>query len=215
MNVRGTPRVRMVAPRIRARLDRDEVVAPLGIRERPPRAGEVRVERGRMIVDRMRISAASVALPDLDERVRNGTAAIVQHAARDDDALAQRFCGVLPREIVIGVADWKKSIDRRSQIRKMVGNGDQRLEGRTPDRRSIWRIQELRLRGLSLRAAEVAHGGSGRAAVFSGPLFCRVLVPYGHQCQGTRSSTTNATVAGSASSYTSRFRRSAGPARSV
>jgi hypothetical protein len=37
--------------------------------------------------------------------VRHGPAVFVEHAAGDDDALALRLAGVLPREVVVGVAE--------------------------------------------------------------------------------------------------------------
>ena len=68
VDVRRPPRVRVVAPRIRARLDRDEAVAAVVVGQAAAGAGEVRVERRRVLVDVVVVAAGRVRLPDLDER---------------------------------------------------------------------------------------------------------------------------------------------------
>src|SRR5580698_7523019 len=57
MNMRRPPRVLVVLPRIRPRLDRGELIAPLIIGKRSPRASEIRVEGRVMIVFVMAITA--------------------------------------------------------------------------------------------------------------------------------------------------------------
>ena len=70
VDVRRSPGVLVVAPRVGAGLDRDEAVAALVVGEAAAGAGEVRVERRRVLVDLVRVAAGRVRLPDLDERVR-------------------------------------------------------------------------------------------------------------------------------------------------
>ena len=52
-----------------------------------------------MAVALVRVAAGRVALPDLDERVAHGPAVRLEHAAVDDDALAERLARVLAREV--------------------------------------------------------------------------------------------------------------------
>ena len=86
---------------IRAGLDRDEPYRPSRVGDRAAGAREVRVERRRVLIDRVRVAAGRVRLPDLDERLRHGPAVLVEHAPFDDDPLAQRLAGMLAREVVV------------------------------------------------------------------------------------------------------------------
>ena len=61
----------VVPPRIGAGLDGDEAVAALGIGDGASGAGEIRVERGRVLVDDVDVAPGGVRLPDLDQRVRH------------------------------------------------------------------------------------------------------------------------------------------------
>ena len=74
-----------------------------------------------MVVTRVPVSAGRIALPQLDQRVRHGPAVLVEHAARDDDALAQRLAGVLPREVVVDLADRQVAVDGRGEIGEARG----------------------------------------------------------------------------------------------
>ena len=58
-------------------------------------AGEIGVERRVVLVDRVVIAAGGVALPQLDQRPRHRPPVLVEHAARDDDPLAERRARVL------------------------------------------------------------------------------------------------------------------------
>ena len=69
VDVRRPPGVLVVPPRVGAGLDRDEAVAALVVGEAAAGAGEVRVERRRVLVDLVPVAAGGVRLPDLDERV--------------------------------------------------------------------------------------------------------------------------------------------------
>jgi hypothetical protein len=105
VDVRRPPGVRVVLPRIGAGLHRHEAVAALVVGECPPRAGEVRIERGRVLVDLVEVATGGVGLPDLHQRVPHRTAVVVEHAPGDDDSLAERLAGVPGREIRIAGSD--------------------------------------------------------------------------------------------------------------
>src|SRR5690348_13995721 len=99
--MRGTPGVVVVAPRIRARLDSDEPIAPLAVCQDAPAAREVGIERRIVRVVPVPVASGRVGLPDLDQGLRDGAAVLVQHATGDDDALTQRLAGMLAREIIV------------------------------------------------------------------------------------------------------------------
>ena len=95
----------MVAPWVRAGLDRDEAVAALVVGEAAAGAGEVRVERRGVLVDLVPVAAGRVRLPDLDQRVAHRPAVLVEHAAGDDDPLAERLALVLARQVAVELAE--------------------------------------------------------------------------------------------------------------
>src|SRR5258707_13709064 len=95
MDVSRPPGVMMVAPRIGAGFYRDEPVVTLGIRLRAPRSGKIRIERRRMLVADVDITAAGIGLPDFEQRIRHAATVFVQHMAVHDDAFAERFALVL------------------------------------------------------------------------------------------------------------------------
>src|SRR5688572_2373375 len=100
MQVRGTPGVVVIAPRISARLDGLEAVPPRIVGERPPGAGEIGVERRVVLIYRVPVAPARVRLPELDQRIGYGTRILVEHAPAHDHALADRLARVLPCQIV-------------------------------------------------------------------------------------------------------------------
>src|SRR5262249_55999950 len=91
--------VRVIPTRIRARLDRDEAVTAVAVRETAAGAGEVRVEGRGMLIDLVPVPPGRVRLPDLDERAGHGPAGLVEQATVDDDALAERLAVVLARQV--------------------------------------------------------------------------------------------------------------------
>src|SRR5882672_11387758 len=111
MNVRRTPRVLVIEPGIRARLNSHEAIAAIFVGECASSSAEVRVEWRRVLVAMMLVAASSIGLPYFDESVGHRVAAIIQHAAGHDDAFAERIACVLPREIVIGFSNGRVSVD--------------------------------------------------------------------------------------------------------
>ena len=93
----SSPGVRVVAPGIRAGKDRREAVRVVVVRETAARAGEVRIERRVVRVDRMPVAACRVRLPDSTSWPRRGSVG-AEHATRDDDPLAERLARVLARQ---------------------------------------------------------------------------------------------------------------------
>ena len=160
----GPPRVRVVAPGIRAGLDRDEAVAAVGVRERPPRAGEVRVERRRVLVALVDVAAGGVRLPDLEQRAADRAAVLVEHAPGDDDPLAERLAR-RPARVRSASArrDRVLAEDRRAQVVKLLREGQQDPRRRARDRRPVVGV-EVRRVDLGHRAPFVARPRSAASS---------------------------------------------------
>src|SRR6266446_3759870 len=105
MNVRRTPGVVMIQPRVGPGLDGHKTIRAVFVGHRSSGASEVRVERRGMLVFGVNVTAGGVGLPNLNERARDRTAVRVEHAPGHNNSLAQRLAGVLAREVSIGFAD--------------------------------------------------------------------------------------------------------------
>src|SRR4249919_1194603 len=88
MDVCWTPGVWMVLPGIRTRTNRQEAVHTVFIRQAAPNAEEVRIERPRPLIAFVEVTASSIGLPDLQERVWHRISTVVEHASGYNDALA-------------------------------------------------------------------------------------------------------------------------------
>src|SRR5262245_11807258 len=91
MDVRRPPRVVMIAPRVRAGMDRGEAVLAAGVGEDAAGAREIRIERGAALIPVVAIPPPGVGLPDLDERVRHRPAVVFEHSTDDVNLLADRL----------------------------------------------------------------------------------------------------------------------------
>ena len=69
-----------------------------------PGAGEVRVERRRVLIDLVAVASRRIRLPDLDQRLRHRASIVVEDPSLDDDALAKGLAGVLPGEVGVGMS---------------------------------------------------------------------------------------------------------------
>ena len=112
----------MIAPRIGAGLDGEEAVAAFVIGQAAAGAEEIRIERRGMLVDLVNITSGGVRLPDLDQRIAHRPAVFVEHAARHDDAFAERLavlCGVA-REVVVEFAEIFRAIYRHAPVSQVL-----------------------------------------------------------------------------------------------
>src|SRR3981189_1392476 len=98
MDVGRTPGVVVITPGIGAGLDGDEAVVAFRVRLRAAGTGKIRIERRRMLVDDMYVTAAGIGLPQFDQRIPHAATAFVAHMPPPDDALAERFALALQRE---------------------------------------------------------------------------------------------------------------------
>src|SRR5260221_13671087 len=101
MYVGRPPGVVVIQPRIWSWLDGNKTGNALFVGKRSSGAGEIGIERRRMLVLHMGVAARGVCLPDFNQCVGDGTAIAIQHSPGDDDSLAQRLTGMLARQVVV------------------------------------------------------------------------------------------------------------------
>ena len=143
--MRRAPRVRMVLPRIGTGLHCDEFIAAVRAGERATRAREVGIERRWMLVALVPVPSGRVRLPDLDERARDGPSVLLEQAAGHDDSLAKRFAAMLPRQVVVELADLLFPVEGVREVVDATGQDDEWPRGNTPRRRPVVRIVERRV----------------------------------------------------------------------
>ena len=146
MNMRGAPGVVMIAPGIGAGANGDEAKISVFISEHVPGAGKVRIERSVMLVYGVVVTPGGIGLPDFDESVGDGASVFIEYAAADDDALAERGCGVLLGEIAGLGVDHGRVKNRAGDFRKRVGQMDGGIFGRALDGGDVGRMKVVRLR---------------------------------------------------------------------
>src|SRR5436190_8408496 len=105
MHMRRPPRVVVIAPGIRAGLDRYEPVAAFAVGQDATDAGEIRIERRVVIVDRVAVAPGGIRLPHFDQRMRDRPGVLVEDTSRHDDPLAKRLAVVLSRQVAVGRLD--------------------------------------------------------------------------------------------------------------
>src|ERR1700682_5186224 len=111
--MRRAPGIAMVLPRIRATLERDETISTLAVRHAAARAGEVGIERRRVLVILVKVAAGRVRLPNFHDRLPERPPIAVEHPAGDDDPFADWFAGVLARQVMIQLGDGPRKHGRR------------------------------------------------------------------------------------------------------
>ena len=166
VDVRRAPVVDAVAPRVGAGLDGAKRVVAVVVGQHPAAAAEVRVERADVLVLLVPVAAAGVALPDLDQRVRDRPAELVLDIAVDDDALADRHAalGVVEDQVVVLRPELVGAKHRRGHLGERLLQRDQRQPRAAQDAGLVGRRVRRRVR------RRVAHqvfavGGGGRSHV--------------------------------------------------
>ena len=132
--------------RVRAGLYRGELVT--GPERRSP-SGRRRRSSGRAAPGDRLVRAGTVrrrcTARSSTRRMRHRPAILVDDLARDDDAFAERFARVLARQIVVGLAERKIPVHRCGEVAEVLRQPDERLRRRAPDRRLVWRVEQLGL----------------------------------------------------------------------
>src|SRR5579864_1637317 len=97
MNMRRPPRIVMISPGIFSRTNGYESVAAFRIRHGKPATREIRIERCIVLIVAMEIASGCIGLPDFDKRVRHRPRIFVENAPAHDNALPERYTGMLLR----------------------------------------------------------------------------------------------------------------------
>src|SRR3984957_14138257 len=167
VNVIRPPRIVMIAPRIRTRLDRCEAVGAVLVGHDSSDASEMGIERCFVLVLKVCIAAGGVRLPNFDRSARNRAAVFVKHAAGHNDSLAESLAAAEVRQIVFAV-------DLRQVLAFDAGSGDFRQRVIEPYRRMTRRslvgarVSRLIVRRMnSHRLAPIADRRIHRASSFA------------------------------------------------
>ena len=78
----------------------------------PADAGEMRIERGLVLVLGVSVAAGGIRLPNFNRSIGNRAAVFVEHAAGHNDSLAESGAAVEVRQIVFAIV---RSEDRRAR----------------------------------------------------------------------------------------------------
>src|SRR6185312_16010587 len=128
------------------RLDRHEPVAAVGVGTATAGAGEVRVERRGVLVDLVAVASARIGLPDLDQRASDRPPVLVEDPPGDGDPLADRLARMLPRQVVVELADRVLAEDRPVERVELLRQRDERPFRHPPAGRAVARVVDLDLR---------------------------------------------------------------------
>src|SRR5215471_10900710 len=91
MDVCWTPGIVMVAPRVFARTNGFKSKAAFRVGNKRRAAGEVRVERGIMLIAGVKVAPGGIGLPDLDKGPSNGPTILVQNPPAHQDPFPEGF----------------------------------------------------------------------------------------------------------------------------
>ena len=140
MDMRRAPVVGAVRPRIGSRLDGAEGVRAVLAGDGAAAAAEIRVERRQIAFLLVPVAAAGIGLPDLQQRTGNADAALVEHAAVDDDARPDRRFArrrEIVDQVVVELAEHAMAEHRSGDLRQRVVERQQRPPRRAQHRRLV------------------------------------------------------------------------------
>src|SRR5688500_3033575 len=139
MDMRRPPGTAVVGKRIRPGPDGAERVSALGVADDAPAAAEIGIERRHVFVVAVAVFAAGVGLPDLDQRAGHRTRVLLQHAAMDDDALADRIAAgrVVADEVIVQRIERRVAEHGRAQFPDRLRHHHERAARRAVGRRPV------------------------------------------------------------------------------
>ena len=169
VDVRRPPGIGVVVPGIGARTDGDEAVAAVVVGQGAALAAEVGVERRAMLVVGMGVAPGGIALPDLDQRTPHRPPVLVEHAAGDDDALAERFVPAPVGEVARARRHGIRAEAHAGAGGRLAGDRDGRVARSAPQRGPIGGVDGG---GLPRFGDGIeSHGVSWRRRATAGTLF--------------------------------------------
>ncbi len=137
-----------------------KVVVAGVVGQRAAAAAEIRIDRRQIGVLLVPVAAAGIGLPELDQRVRHAAAGLVEHAAVDDDALADGIAvlGVIADQVVVERPEIVVAEHRSGDLRDRILQRQQRLARRAQHRGFVAGRMRRRMDGaVALEEAAVAE----------------------------------------------------------
>jgi hypothetical protein len=159
VNMRGTPGVVMIAPRIRTGTNSDETEVAMFVGQGMTAPLEIGIERSIVLINAVTVAAGSVSLPDFNERVRNWATVFVEDASTYDNAFTERLTLILLGEIAGFDVDHGGIEERARDFRESVRDVHQWSGGRALYGRQVRAMQVFGLRaGIGAPiAAKIRH----------------------------------------------------------
>src|ERR1700687_4868035 len=99
MDVLRPPRVVMISPRIGARPYGNEAVVALSICKRLSHAREVWIQWRIVLIVLVEIASRGIGLPNLNQRIANRPAILIEYPPADYNSLAERLASTLSRQV--------------------------------------------------------------------------------------------------------------------
>ena len=156
VNVGGAPRIVVVAPRVGAGPDRFESKPASWVGDKGSAAGKVGVQRGVMLITRVKIAACCVRLPDLHQGSRNGPAIFVQNSSINQDPLADGFSMKAFRQID-GWHGFGRNERWSGEFREGLRQTNQGLAGRSLHRGGVRGMMVSRQNAILILSIEHAN----------------------------------------------------------
>src|ERR1043166_2193660 len=145
MDVRRPPSVVMIEPGISSGFDGDEAVRAIVVRKGAAGTREVRIQGCGMLITAVPVTPRGIRLPDFDQSIWNGTAAVVENPTGYDDALTQGLSGMLASQVIVSVRNRAVTVNRPCGLGQGMRQIDQGLRGIAESSGSIWCVES---RGL-------------------------------------------------------------------
>ena len=115
-----------------------------------------------MLVDHVPVAARGVRLPDLDQLATQRAAVGAEHAAADDDPLAERLALVLAGEVVVELAERQVAEDGARELRERVRKDDERLLRRAQRRAPVLGVEVRRVGPLPVEVGAAGERGAAQ-----------------------------------------------------
>src|SRR4029077_10293015 len=127
MDVLRPPCVVMISPRISAGPYGDEAIVALSICKRLSHAREVWIQWRIVLIALVEIASRGIGLPNLNQRIANRPAILIEYSPADYNSLAEGLASALPRQVESLRLDNVLSKTWASHFRKCIGKKNQPL----------------------------------------------------------------------------------------
>jgi hypothetical protein len=115
------PRIVMIAPRVRPRLNRLEAISDFSVCHYSSRTGKVWIKRRVVRVHLMPVTSRRMGLPNLHKRISNRTSVLFKYAAMHLNPFAHRITSVMTGQMIAVFANNSMTKCRPCSFRKGFG----------------------------------------------------------------------------------------------